>query len=209
MENPWKQVPLSSYELHMSQKNVAQLQILNKIMEKQFKVCAKSSNAAVLGVAGGNGLEHCHLKKVYGIDINPQYLQACAARFQGSLDSQLELWEMDLRESFAKLPKVDLVLANLLVEYIGIEIFCEKIAEALPKHVSCVIQKVTGDLDFVSRSPYQDQLQPIGRLHSDIDKAKLTLKMREIGYSLVLSEIWALPDGKQLLRLDYQSNMKI
>ena len=46
MENPWKQVPLSSYELHMSQKNVAQLQILNKIMEKQFKVCAKSSNAA-------------------------------------------------------------------------------------------------------------------------------------------------------------------
>ncbi len=57
MNNPWEEISLDDYENHMSLDSVKQLQAMNKIMEEQFETYPVST-AMVLGVAGGNGLEH-------------------------------------------------------------------------------------------------------------------------------------------------------
>ena len=57
MSNPWEEISLDDYEKHMSLDSVRQLQALDSIMKKQFAAYPVET-AAVLGVAGGNGLEH-------------------------------------------------------------------------------------------------------------------------------------------------------
>ena len=85
--NPWKKIHLSDYENHMSLESVQQLQALNRIMKEQFytyeMLHAKPNiyeklhgSVMILGVAGGNGLEHItpeYYEKIYGVDINAEY----------------------------------------------------------------------------------------------------------------------------------------
>ena len=57
MNNPWEDISLCDYENHMRLDTVMQLQTLNSTMKKQFEAYDVDT-AIVLGVAGGNGLEH-------------------------------------------------------------------------------------------------------------------------------------------------------
>ena len=57
MPNPWEEISLEDYENHMSLDSVNQLQTMNAIMKEQFSAYA-ADTAMILGVAGGNGLEH-------------------------------------------------------------------------------------------------------------------------------------------------------
>ena len=57
MTNPWEEISLSDYENHMKLDSVMQLQNLNQMMKDQFSAYPVSS-VMVLGIAGGNGLEH-------------------------------------------------------------------------------------------------------------------------------------------------------
>lgn len=63
MKNPWKSVLLSTYEAHMALSNVQQLQTLNEITREQLHQYPVNS-IAILGVAGGNGLEHINQKSL-------------------------------------------------------------------------------------------------------------------------------------------------
>ena len=57
MSHPWKNIALNDYENHMRLENVYQLQTMNEMMKEQF--CAHPAQSVIiLGVAGGNGLEH-------------------------------------------------------------------------------------------------------------------------------------------------------
>lgn len=76
IKNPWEEISLDDYENHMKLDSVMQLQAMNEMMKGQFYAYPISS-IMILGVAGGNGLEHIQEKnfeKVYGVDINPSYL---------------------------------------------------------------------------------------------------------------------------------------
>ena len=71
MNNPWKSISLSDYENHMAMDSVQQLQAMNQMMKGQLNQYEVQS-AMILGIAGGNGLEHVDtekLNKVYGVDI--------------------------------------------------------------------------------------------------------------------------------------------
>ncbi|MFZ2538641.1 MAG: methyltransferase type 11, partial [Oscillospiraceae bacterium] len=57
MENPWVKVSLNNYEQHMKLADIQQLQTLNQIMKQQIKQ-HQIKTIAILGIAGGNGLEH-------------------------------------------------------------------------------------------------------------------------------------------------------
>lgn len=84
MNNPWKEIKLSDYENHMQLETVMQLQALNEMMKSQFEI-EKATSIMILGVAGGNGLEHINslrVEKVYGIDINEDYLKECRQRYK-------------------------------------------------------------------------------------------------------------------------------
>ena len=91
MSNPWKEVRLSDYENHMALDSVQQLQALNQMMKGQLNQYDIQS-AMILGIAGGNGLEHVDtekISKVYGVDINTEYLVATKERYK-NLSNVLE-----------------------------------------------------------------------------------------------------------------------
>ncbi len=84
MNNPWKDISLSDYESHMALDSVQQLQAMNQMMKGQLNQYDIQS-AMILGIAGGNGLEHIDtekLNKVYGVDINQEYLLITKKRYE-------------------------------------------------------------------------------------------------------------------------------
>lgn len=204
MRHPWEEIALTDYEAHMRLDSVGQLQALDRLMARQL-AAYPARTAAILGVAGGNGLEHVDPEKyeiVYGIDVNEDYLAACAARYP-ALVGCVQTLCLDLTDEGRELPKADLVIADMLIEYIGVEVFAHRMRENAPRWVSCVIQKNV-DNSFVSNSPYLHVFDGIAELHTDIDARALIAAMEDAGYRAVLTEAEALPNGKRFLRLDFE-----
>jgi len=204
MKNPWEEIKLSDYENHMKLDTVMQLQCLNAIMKNQFyQYTAKT--VMVLGVSGGNGLEHIdskRIEKVYGIDINQEYLTECIARYE-NLSSVLECLRADLTDENTVLPYSDLVIANLFIEYIGYKCFEYVISKVRPKYVSTVIQINTGE-SFVSDSPYLHVFNQLDSVHHQIDEVTLSETMNAIHYQIIAKEEHLLPNGKKLVQLNYK-----
>lgn len=204
MKNPWEEIRLSDYENHMSLDSVKQLQTMNNIMKKQLDAYPVST-AMILGIAGGNGLEHVDPEKystIYGIDINEDYLQAVSDRFK-DLGDTLHCLRIDLINEPEKLPSADLLIANLLIEYIGYGAFQDAVREVSPEYVSCVIQINTDTENWVSDSPYIHAFDGLDAVHRQMDETSLTDALKEIGYREILKEIYDLPNAKALVRLDY------
>ena len=105
MSNPWLAVPLSEYEQHMSSVEVQQLGALSDLFAEAIGHCRPLS-IAVLGIAGGNGLDHIDSSltaRVVGLDLNPQYLEAVRERY--SHLPGLELHCVDLSEQLHRQPQ--------------------------------------------------------------------------------------------------------
>ena len=205
MNNPWEEIKLEDYENHMKLDSVMQLQTMNSLMKEQFEAYPVST-AMVLGIAGGNGLEHVRCDKyetVYGIDINEDYLKVVSERY-ADLSGVLKCLCIDLISDADKLPQAELVIANLLIEYIGYDAFKNAISKIDPKYVSCVIQINTDEKQWVSDSPYLHAFDRLDEVHHQMEENALTDAMKEIGYSLILNACETLPNGKALVRLDYQ-----
>lgn len=204
MKNPWEKISLADYESHMKLNTVQQLQTMNTIMKGQFAEFPVKT-AMVLGVAGGNGLEHADkgkYQKVYGVDVNREYLAECKTR-HSALGDILECIPADLLAENAVLPHAELLAANLLVEYIGYRCFQQAVRQVSPEFVSCVIQANPTD-GFVSVSPYLHVFDGLEQVHHEIDGQTLAAAMLEIGYGLLGTEEHALPNGKKLVRLDFR-----
>ena len=205
MSNPWEEISLDDYEKHMSLDSVRQLQAMNAIMKEQFAAYPVDT-ATVLGIAGGNGLEHVSpdmFRKVYGVDINADYLRAVSQRYT-ELSGVLECLHIDLINEVEKLPQAQLLIANLLIEYIGYGAFQRAVLQTAPEYVSCVIQINTDAEQWVSESPYLHAFDRLDEVHHQMEEAALTTAMNEIGYSLILQKSCPLPNGKALMRLDFK-----
>lgn len=203
MENPWKKIDLNDYENHMSLENVYQLQTMNKMMKEQFYTYNIES-IMILGIAGGNGLEHISkdcFKIVYGVDINQSYLEECKKRYS-ELENIFETICADLLDDNLQLPYSDLLVANLLVEYIGYECFQKVVKLVNPKWLSCIIQVNTND-SFVSDSPYLHVFDRLNEVHHQLEENKLIDCIQEIGYIKELINERNLPNGKRLVRIDF------
>ena len=204
MNNPWKEIDLADYENHMKLDTVMQLQTMNSMMENQFGDYPVST-AMVLGIAGGNGLEHVSKDKfeaVYGVDINEDYLRVVSERYK-DLAGVLKCLCIDLTKDADKLPQAELVIANLLIEYIGYDAFKNAISKIDPKYVSCVIQINTDENQWVSDSPYLHAFDRLDEVHHQMEENALSEAMSDTGYSLIFQDRKDLPNGKALVRLDY------
>lgn len=203
MSNPWETIRLEDYENHMKLDSVRQLQAMNGLMEDQF--CRYPIRSAmVLGVAGGNGLEHVNpekLRRVYGVDINGDYLEACVRRYP-NLSGVFVPLQCDLCAPDPDLPRADLVIANLFLEYVGYPSFQRALRKIDPGYVSCAIQINLGE-GFVSDSPYLHVFDCLEAVHHKIDRAGLIAAMEQAGYRPIWEEEKALPNGKRLLRVDF------
>lgn len=204
MDNPWKSIKLFEYESHMKLDTVMQLQTLNSMMKKQLNAYSVD-NVMILGVAGGNGLEHIETEKyniVYSVDINSKYLQEVRNRYN-NLNDIMKCLCIDLISETDKLPSCDFIIANLLIEYIGYECFQTVVKQVKPKYVSCGIQ-ININEEFVSDSPYLHSFDGLNSVHHQIETEELTEAMYGIGYKLVLTKEYPLPNRKKLLQADFE-----
>lgn len=204
MKNPWEEISLDDYESHMKLDSVMQLQAMNEMMKGQFEAYPVSS-VMILGIAGGNGLEHVpkdKFEKVYGVDVNACYLQEVIRRYP-DLDGILECLCIDLIEQVDQLPKADMIIANLLIEYIGYECFQKAIRYVNPKFISCIIQINIED-GWVSDSPYLHVFDGLEQVHHQMEERTLEKAMIEIGYHAIRNLEHLLPNGKKLVQMDFE-----
>ncbi len=101
------------------------------------------------------------------------------------------------------MPKAQLIIANLLIEYIGYELFKKTVLQVEPEYVSCVIQINTDEHCWVSDSPYLHEFYGLDAIHHQMKERELTTAMEETGYSKILQEAEPHPNGKALLRIDF------
>jgi len=121
-KSPWLTIPLADYEAHMSSADVGQLRILSNLFAAALDLTHPQS-VAILGVAGGNGLERLErrpIRRVVGIDINNAYLDQVRRRFAHM--PGLELHCCDLAQQLQAIAPVDLVHAALVFEHAGLEL---------------------------------------------------------------------------------------
>lgn len=204
-KNPWEEISLETYEKHMSLDSVKQLQLMNRIMKSQFEDYPVDT-VMILGIAGGNGLEHIDIKKykkVYGVDINELYLQETQKRYSNLADI-LQCLHLDIVCETEKLPQSQLLVANLLIEYIGYDAFVRAVNIINPEYISCVIQINTDEEMWVSDSPYIHAFDGLDEIHHQMESDVLNEKMNSIGFKLILQDMTELPNSKALIRLDYQ-----
>jgi len=204
MKNPWEEIPLTDYESHMKLDSVMQLQAMNEMMKGQFDNYTISS-IIIFGIAGGNGLEHIQkdkFERIYGVDINSSYLQVGIQRYP-ELNGLLECLCINLIDETNKLPKADMVIANLLIEYIGYECFQKAVRQVNPKYVSCIIQINIED-NWVSDSPYLHLFDGLEQVHHQMEVPALKNTMIEIGYHAIKTLEHKLPNGKKLIQIDFE-----
>jgi len=209
MNNPWEKIDLNIYEEHMSSDKVLQLQTLSSITKQQLNDY-EHTNVIILGVAGGNGLEHIDIfntKKVYGIDVNKKYLDVCKARYRHQLANILELICCDASDSKTILPFSNILICNLIIEYLGVNKFIELIQNNIDNVniVSCVIQK-NNNTSFVSNSSLTSAFDPILSIHNDIDSNELLNMFLHIGLKLIKSIVYPLSNDKTFIRMDFKKS---
>ena len=206
LNNPWQGINLEIYENHMKSDAVFQLQTLNLITKEQLESYGHET-VGILGVAGGNGLDQIDLpttKKIYGFDINKDYLDVCQNRYS-YMGNTLELLQCDISDSTFTLPKTDLLIANLIIEYVGDATFVSLINQNRNQVevVSCTIQKKQAD-SFVSQSNYTSAFEPLLSISYDADAKKLIDLFSTEKFSCLKIKEYALPNGKKFIRLDFK-----
>ncbi len=190
----------------MSDARVGQLQQLHAITGEQL--CEYSPRAiGVLGVAGGNGFDLIDPQTtdaVFGYDVNADYLDACEARYRDGLGNRLHLIEACV-DRLLRIERVDLLIANLVIEYLGVEEFAS-FAGANAGSIgvlSCVIQR-NGAAGFVSSTAYTSSFDILASVSSDIEPETLESAMLGAAFVAVSRCEYPLPNGKTLIRQDFR-----
>ena len=197
MSNPWLSVPLTEYEQHMSSAEVQQLSALAGLFAEAIGRCCPVS-IAILGIAGGNGLEHIDgtiTARVVGLDLNPLYLAAVQQRY--SHLPGLELHCVDLTEQHVKAEPVQLVHAALVFEHAGVDVCLENALSLIAPggNLSVVLQLPAESGHPVGASPFSS----IQNLKSDfclISPAWLRESLAGRGFPLIHQTTRALAAGK-------------
>lgn len=202
MGNEWNKIDLNDYENHMSDSSVFQTQTLNQITRKQTNDYSPSS-LVILGIAGGNGLEHCKsIEKVYAIDVNQSYLGSCLSRFP---NENVEYIRMDLNKDECNLRNIDLVISNLVFEYINEEIVVPKIAKILkPGGILSIVFQVNKENAFISETRYSEKFICLDSIHHTVDPDYIDRIFKLNNYSKVFEESFPLPNGKAFKRFDFR-----
>ncbi len=200
MGNPWLDVPLEDYERHMGAPAVNQLEPLSQLFARALEQAAPQS-VAILGIAGGNGLEQidpARVTLIVGVDIHPDYLEAVHARWSARLP-QVELFAVDLESDPLPGAPVDLVHAALIFEHTGVD---------GPLDAACRLTAPGGFLSVVLQRPSDTapavattgvaSLQGLAARFRHIDPDEMTLRLVSRGLVFVNSQSVPLASGKAL-----------
>jgi len=183
----------------MASAGVRQLTALAELFKIALDRCRPES-VAVLGVAGGNGLEQvdcASTKRIVGVDINQRYLDEVRLRF-GTL-SGLELHCSDLAEYEFTLAPVMLVHAALIFEHVGLGLALENALSlvALEGRFSVVLQLPSEEEHGVASTSYTS-MQALKQDFVLIDIHEFQRLLEQQGFQVVEQAKRSLPGGKAL-----------
>jgi hypothetical protein len=202
--NPWLSIPLKDYERHMSHHLVGQSALLNSLTKKYLDEI-KPETVVFLGIAGGNGLEHIDnnfTKSVYGIDINPDYLDTAFRRFNHTIPT-LQLVNLDIVKNSETICRTDFIWAALVLEYTGIDKGLEFCTNNMRKDGHLVVS-IQSNNNKESVSPTGiESVKKAGAIFSIVSPERLLSKASEAGYSVVAKEENALPNGKSIVTFHF------
>jgi|SRR5215471_12431180 len=199
MSTPWLSIPLEDYEGHMSSGSVGQLTILAELFKGTLDRYRPES-VAVLGVAGGNGLEKIDCKatkRIVGVDINRRYLDEVQRRF-GTLPG-LELHCRDFAERGFRLTPVMLVHAGLIFEHVGLGLALENaLSLVAPGGVFSVVLQLPSEEEQDVASTTYASMQTLKHNFMLIDISEFQRLLELRGFQIVEQEDRSLPAGKAL-----------
>lgn len=197
--NPWLSIPLADYEGHMDA--AQQLTALSSLFARALDICQPVS-VAVLGIAGGNGLEQipraaASITRIVGVDINAQYLDEVERRFGAELP--LELHCVDLARDELRVPRVALVHAGLFFEHAGIgRALDHALALVAPGgYLSIVLQLPSSNQPGVTATPFAS-IQTLASSFALIDVPEFRGLLESRRFRLLQEEQLPLSTGKSL-----------
>ena len=155
--NPWLEIELEDYESHMALSSIGQAQYLSGVFANSVQKYSPKS-VAILGCAGGNGLEaisNSLVERVVCVDINQEYLAAAKKRFPGSF-KQCEFLCCDILSSSFSFEPVDLIFAGLIFEYVDYNPALANISKVVNPSGSlvAVLQLPSREIPEISPSQY-------------------------------------------------------
>ena len=176
---------------------VQQLGALSNLFAEAIGRCRPLS-IAVLGIAGGNGLDHIDSSitvRVVGLDLNPLYLEAVRQRY--SHLPGLELHCVDLSKQHVELEPVQLVHAALIFEHAGVDCCLENaISMIVPGgNLSVVLQLPTESGQTVGASQFSS-IQHLKSHFSLVSLAWLLESLAGRGFRPIHQTTRALPGDK-------------
>lgn len=199
MRDPWLAIPLADYEGHMATPGIAQAQMLSEILADVADRFGPPS-LAVLGCAGGNGFDAISpaiTRRVVGIDLNPRYIAAARARYEGRFRS-LELHVADIQKDALAFQPVDLVFAALVLEYVDVDVVIARTRAMLGKEgrLVTVVQLPGSSCGKVTPSPFAS-LQALADVMRLVAPEEVRRAAASQGYIEIESKIVASAGGKQ------------
>jgi SAM-dependent methyltransferase len=199
LRNPWLDIRLEDYEGHMSLPSIGQAQMLSDQLELLIERESPAS-VAIIGCAGGNGLERIapgKVQRVVAVDINPRYVEETGKRHAGRL-SGLELICADVQSEALCFDPVDLIYAALVFEYVdGASTLATLARNCKPGGtLAILLQLHDPGLAAVSPSPYRslDVLEPMIR---PVSPASLCSAAAAAGFSAADSCSILLDSGRR------------
>jgi hypothetical protein len=197
--NPWLDIPLADYEGHMRSAAVQQLDALSDLFVEAVALRTPPS-IAILGIAGGNGLDRIDSKainRIVGIDINQDYLDAVKRRYPNL--PHLEFHRADLAQDVLAIAPVQLVHAALVFEHAGTaQCLDNAVSLVAPNGALSVVLQLPSKTETNVGSSGYSSLQRLSADFSLIDPIWLRDALAKRKFTLVYETRRAVPAGKEL-----------
>jgi SAM-dependent methyltransferase len=204
--NPWLDIPLDDYERHMALSKIAQARMLADQLALAVEE-SKPRSLALIGCAGGNGLETLiggPSRRIVGVDIVPHYVEVTRERFSKDFP-RLELYADDIENLSSRIAPVELVVAALVLEYVDVASAVASLKNlCLPGgNLVILLQDPDERIPPVSPSPYTslERLAPFMSLKKAGDIIGVC---QAAGFALLTSRQIALKSGKRFSVLNFR-----
>ncbi len=199
MVNPWQKIKLEDYENHMSLPDIKQAQYLSNHLKEVVKMFNPNS-LAIIGCAGGNGLEkmnHKTIEKIICVDINPVFLNKAIERYKKSFKN-IEFICCDIASEEFKFKPVDLIYAGLVFEYVDYNLALNNVSRFIRPNgkLAAVLQMPNENIPEVSPSPYKS-LEILSETFSFVQVDKFIDECKKYGFDLISENKTKLKSGKK------------
>jgi hypothetical protein len=203
--NPWLGIPLGDYEGHMALPEIAQAQML----ANQLRMAAemnKPRSLALIGCAGGNGLESIiggSASRIVGIDINPSFVETTYNRFRKHFP-RLQLYAESIENLQSTIEPVDMIFAGLVLEYVDVHRAIQTMRALCASNgkLMIVLQNPGDRFHPVSPSPYAS-LKRLGGFMQLRSADEVISAARETGFAFLTNDQITLSSGKEFSTLTF------